>query len=165
MIADVIESLIPTLRSEVAELQYLSTKAAPKALSHNACDMMRSTALSYSVLVVHVVCTLEMLGEDFFAVKELHARLFHRTIVLNNPLGFAALPSVYLEMLRILVTFPVVLAAEGFGASRECTAIEAFVALLVLPVISLSAVAWPKIIMMLTLMPIVVEGLLGNICI
>jgi hypothetical protein len=123
---DMVETLIPCFPTLAVKRNNLPTEAAPKSgLSIFAHTVIRDR--NSHRFIFDVMMGFQMLHEDLLTIIPPHVSL---------PLGRIAqgtVPALDVIMLRVLVPFPVRLAAECLAALRECATIGSLVAFLVFP--------------------------------
>jgi hypothetical protein len=123
---DMIEALIPRFPTLAVKRNNLPTEAAPKSgLSVFTYAVIRDR--DSHPFIIDAMMRFQMLHEDLLTIIPPHV---------SFPLGRVAqgtVPALDVIMLRVLVTFPVRLAAECLAALRECASIGPLVAFLVFP--------------------------------
>lgn len=124
---DVVEALIPSLHAPAVQLPDLKTESAPEATLSAAADTRELDLVLDLLFPERAVLLVEMFLERLEVPEDVSARPDEVMLATD-----AAPPHFGLEVLRVLVTFPIVLAAESFTAFREGAAVWAGVALLVL---------------------------------
>jgi hypothetical protein len=123
-VVDVIEAFVPRLEAPVLQCENRAAEPTPETRLSVSPDPVPLNAF-FHLPVVHPVLALEMFDEELLAVKQLCA--FEAVRFVNILLGAA--PALQQEVLGILVPFPIVLAAKGLVAVRECTPVRAVMAL------------------------------------
>lgn len=129
LVVHMIESFVPRFETLLLQCDDLHTEAAPE-LTLSVAAYASALELFLDGVIAHLRMVLfEMLRKFFTAVEDLRA-----VTDLTAGIRLVTPPAFELEMLRVLVTFPVVLAAEDLVASLKGAAVGLGVPLLVLPV-------------------------------
>ena len=124
----VIEPLVPCFNAPRFQLHDLPTKAAPESTLAIAADATATTSIAKILLFLKMMVFAKMRLKEISSVEELCTFINLAVRVL-----FVATPSLELIMLRVLVAFPVILAAKQLGTVAVCTAPRTAMTLLVLP--------------------------------
>ena len=126
IIVNVIESLVPSLAPLFVQLYDLLTKPTPEPRLPVSPDLMSFELLANVIFVANFMPILEVSLELLSPVKDLGTLLDSIGARLMTP------PCFDLTMLRIFVSFPVVLTAKGLETTFESAAIRTSMTLLML---------------------------------
>lgn len=129
LVVHMVEAFVPRFETLLLQCDDLHTEAAPE-LTLSVPAYPSPLELFLDGVIAHLQMVLfEMLRKILTAVADLRA-----VTDLTAGIRLVTSPAFELEMLRVLVTFPVVLAAEDLVASLKGAAVGLGVPLLVLPV-------------------------------
>lgn len=129
LVVHMVESFVPRFETLLLQCDDLHTEAAPE-LTLSVAAYASALELFLDGVIAHLRMVLfEMLRKLFTAVEDLRA-----VTDLTAGIRLVTPPAFELEMLRVLMTFPVVLAAEDLVATLKGAAVGLGVPLLVLPV-------------------------------
>lgn len=132
IVVDMIKPLVPSLEALLVQLDNLLTEPTPKSRLPISPDLMSLELLTDIIFVVDFMPILEMRLKLFSPVKHFGT--------LFNLIGtiFMTSPCFDLVMLRILVSFPVTLAAKGLETSFKRAAVRTSMTFLMLSVTPLA---------------------------
>lgn len=132
-----IETFGPGLQSTLADLDNLLAKTAPKPSFTVAADPAAIQSEVDRSLVADVMVSRQVELELFPPVTGPTTQLIGISFAL-----LLTLPQFELMVLTVLVSLPVILAAESFGAFGKCATVRLLMALLMFPVSNISSLFW-----------------------
>ena len=123
----VIEPLVPCFNPPRFQLHYPSAEAAPEGTLTITANTTTTTSVAKFLFLLKMMVFAKMCLKEVSAIEEL------RTFVnLAGRVLFVTPPCLELIVLRVLVAFPVILAAKQLGTVAMCTAPGTAMTLLVL---------------------------------
>jgi hypothetical protein len=126
VVVDVVEAFSPSIHTLLRKINELGTEATPEAGLTVAANATVFDLGLYDLSIRDVMIFLQMVLEALSAVTHLGAGTAFKLLCI-------AAPCLEMEVLRVFVSLPIILAAKGFVTGQECAAIRPRVTLHMFP--------------------------------